>query len=76
MKQLRICNGCLIKCAYCNRYKVGLTPESTILKCPCVICLVRMVCNTGCDEYTKFSKEEFKRRNSEFIANNPVIRTQ
>jgi hypothetical protein len=73
-KQLRICKGCLIKCAYYDTYRVELTPESTIMKCPCAFCIVKMMCNTGCDEYTKFAMEELNRRSQDYQGVRPVIR--
>lgn len=70
----RICNGCLIKCSYYDRHRAGLTPESILMKCPCASCIVKMMCNTGCDAYSKFATEEFDRRNQDYQGVSPVIR--
>ena len=44
---MEYCKGCLSKCAY---YMAEITSN----KCPCTTCLVKMVCNTECTEYTTF----------------------
>ena len=53
------CEGCLSRCIYYNRYQAEISPKTTIIKiraCPCTTCLVKVVCNKGCEEYSKFSQ--------------------
>ena len=52
----RTCEGCLIKCTHYAAYTTELISKEIITKCPCGMCLVKMVCNTGCDEFNKYSK--------------------
>lgn len=64
---MEYCKGCLIKCTYYYSYhhQENITPEATmikIMKCPCVTCLVKVVCNVGCDDYTIFSNKIISRR--------------
>ena len=39
------CNGCTYKDCPWTRYK---------RKCPCPLCLVKVTCNTPCEDYDKF----------------------
>jgi len=44
----KICDGCYSQRACANIY------VSTDSKCPCNVCIVKMIFCRGCDEYTKF----------------------
>ncbi len=46
-------SGCV--CLLTNR-KIN-----TLNKCPCGICLVKMICRLGCEEFTIFYKAEVER---------------
>jgi hypothetical protein len=64
------CKGCLVKCTYYSNYRAGIKPRKTIKKimeCPCTTCLVKVVCKTGCEEYTTFSNRIISRRIQKMI---------
>lgn len=42
------CKGCLIE-GLCGYKHVAKTK-----KCPCGMCLIKVVCKTACEEYTQF----------------------
>jgi hypothetical protein len=48
------CEGCLIKCTHYAAYTAELISKAVIIKCPCSICLIKMVCNKGCDEFNAY----------------------
>lgn len=52
---MKKCRGCLIKCADFFEYIAGRITRTIIDECPCNICLVKMVCIRGCEEYQIFS---------------------
>ncbi len=48
-------------CPGCNIY-YGCKCTDEADKCPCIKCLVKMVCNTGCTEYDSFEYEIRKQK--------------
>ena len=48
-----ICKGCHVKefCNVPNLYGVYVAEE-----CPCNICLIKGVCNHGCEDYDEFER--------------------
>jgi len=58
---METCEGCLGKCVYSNTYGFGTILKEAAVKCPCRICIVKMICSSGCEEYNKFRREAYKR---------------
>jgi hypothetical protein len=52
------CEGCLVGCVYSNAYGFRTIPKEAAAKCPCRICIVKMICSNGCEEYNKFRRED------------------
>ena len=48
------CEGCLIKCIHHTAHSNGFIPELVLTKCPCGMCLVKMVCANRCEEFDKY----------------------
>ena len=45
------CRGCVLK----NRCVDGVVPHlSETEQCPCITCLVKMVCNDTCEKWTEY----------------------
>ena len=53
------CEGCHYSSVGC----VCLTPHkiNTLDKCPCRICIVKMMCRKGCEEFMTFYRDEVER---------------
>jgi hypothetical protein len=50
------CEGCLIKCTHYAAYSAELISKTILISCPCGMCLIKMVCTRGCDEFDKYIK--------------------
>ena len=64
MKTARIkseCEGCrMFNMSQCE---IGLYPElSEDLKCPCLVCLVKGMCNEACKEFRQYTKRTYSDR--------------
>jgi hypothetical protein len=53
---MEYCKGCLIKCTHYSTYSKELTSKMILGSCPCSMCLIKMVCIQGCDEFDKYIK--------------------
>lgn len=58
MKQTPPCKGCSIR----NNCKC--TPDNN--ECPCIECLVKVVCEIGCDKFYCFEFKSRKKREKEY----------
>lgn len=58
MKQEEIeCKGCRMYNRYMSNCEIGIIPHVSKTKhCPCINCLLKMICNDACKEYQKYSK--------------------
>lgn len=56
------CKGCLS--LRWNCYCMGYVGK---LKCPCAICLIKIVCTDPCDDFKSFSSEHMKERYDKLI---------
>ncbi len=57
------CKGCLTESCR-NTEHIGYKTEEGIVKCPCSICLIKMVCRNECEPYIEFKVDanEFHKR--------------
>ena len=50
---MKYCRGCYSygknDCVY-----IGYKTEKETISCPCVMCLIKVVCSEACDEYASF----------------------
>ncbi len=54
-----ICKGCLsaeVDCYY--------STHAETFKCPCIICIIKIVCERGCEEFGKFRDKTLDRRSN------------
>lgn len=49
-----MCVGCKGSCVREHEYK---TPIGTILTCPCSMCIIKVMCKSGCDAYSDYVEE-------------------
>ncbi len=54
------CKGCLTKCTHHRAYKAGFISGTVITKCPCTICVIKMVCNDRCKDFDIYIKTELR----------------
>jgi hypothetical protein len=50
------CEGCLDRCIYSKTHGFRAISKEAASKCPCRICIVKMMQCTGCEEYYKFRR--------------------
>lgn len=58
MTEYERCYGCLSRCAYSHTYGFANVPKEAATKCPCRICIVKMMLCRGCEEYNRFRRED------------------
>lgn len=54
------CKGCLRTCTHNIAYRGGLISLTVISKCPCINCIVKMVCADRCEEFDIYIKTEIR----------------
>lgn len=47
-----ICKGCRGSCGANSSLRLAKNGDVTI--CPCVSCIIKVVCTKGCDEFSKY----------------------
>ena len=50
------CKGCHSDVEACKFISVHSKDKHDLDKCPCMMCLVKVVCTTPCEEYSMFSR--------------------
>ncbi len=46
------CKGCLVKCTHYTAYNSGHISRTVLTKCPCGVCIIKMVCEANrCEEF-------------------------
>ena len=51
------CKGCLL---YENNMYCGTRKSPNRINCPCQNCIIKVMCNTGCQDYRDCEKESIK----------------
>jgi len=53
---MKNCKGCHSDRKVCKFMSTHSKGEHDLNKCPCMMCLIKVVCTTPCEEYSTFSR--------------------
>lgn len=54
------CQGCTLYFSDEDYYGCELNPLYEENKCPCIECIIKMICDTNCNEFIEFDKIQSK----------------